>query len=210
VSLFSLRKSECMDLIKPVVLASKSPRRATLLQQIGIQPIIVAVDIEEVFDEEESPARNALRLSMRKARSVEPEVENGIIIGADTIVVLDGQMLGKPLDKSDAHRMLRMLSGRTHDVITAFALVDRPSGKWTAAYEETRVTFRSLPDEEIWEYIESGSPMDKAGAYGIQDDYGAVFVTRIEGCWYNVVGFPLAKFYTTLQEFQHHLIHHLD
>ncbi len=101
--------------------------------------------------------------------------------------------------------MLRLLSGRTHTVHTAFALVDRPSDLSEVGVESTRVTFRDLPDPEIEEYVRGGSPMDKAGAYGIQDDYGAVFVSRIEGCYYTVVGFPLSLFYTTLSDFQHRL-----
>jgi septum formation protein len=98
--------------------------------------------------------------------------------------------------------MLRLLSGRTHSVFTAFALVDRPSDKALSDVEETLVTFRELPEEEVDDYVDGGSPMDKAGAYGIQDDYGAVFVTRIEGCFYNVVGLPLSRFYTALRRFQ--------
>jgi septum formation protein len=196
-----------MHLLKPLILASKSPRRISLLRQIGIQPTVIAADVGEDFRSDETPVENAIRLSLKKARAIESNVQEGIIIGADTIVVLDGRLLGKPENETDAHRMLRLLSGKTHSVITAFALVDMPTRRWTADYEETRVTFRELPDEEIAEYIRGGSPMDKAGAYGIQDDYGAVFVTRIEGCFYNVVGFPLAKFYAVLQRFQTQLNH---
>lgn len=196
-----------MHLIKPLVLASQSPRRISLLRQIGIQPMVIAADVEEDFRSDETPIETALRLSLKKVRAVEGNVKEGIIVGADTIVVLDGQLLGKPEDEHDAHRMLRLLSGKTHSVITGFALLDMPTRTWATDYEETRVTFRELPDEEIAEYISGGSPMDKAGAYGIQDDYGAVFVTRIEGCFYNVVGFPLAKFYSRLQHFQRQLNH---
>lgn len=191
-----------MHLLKPLILASKSPRRMSLLRQIGIEPTVIVADVEEDFRRDETPVENAIRLSLKKAQAVEEHVQEGIIIGADTIVVLDGQLLGKPEDEADAHRMLRLLSGKTHSVITGFALVDMPTRRWTTDYEETRVTFRELPDEEIAEYVRGGSPMDKAGAYGIQDDYGAVFVTRIEGCFYNVVGFPLAKFYARLRLFQ--------
>ncbi len=196
-----------MHLIKPLVLASKSPRRISLLRQIGIQPMVITADVEEDFSNDETPIENALRLSLKKAQAVEEKVKEGIIVGADTIVVLGEQLLGKPESEDDAHRMLRLLSGKTHNVITGFALLDVPTRKRATAYEETRVTFRELPDDEIAEYISSGAPMDKAGAYGIQDDYGAVFVTRIEGCFYNVVGFPLAKFYSTLQKFQTQLNH---
>lgn len=194
-----------MQLIKPLILASRSPRRLSLLRQIGIEPVVMDAQVPEEFDPTQSPVENALRLSYAKARAVELKVPEGIIIGADTIVVLDHQLLAKPQDEDDAFRMLQLLSGKTHVVITGFTLMDRPSGMYVCAHEETRVTFRELPEEEIREYIATGSPMDKAGAYGIQDDYGAVFVTRIEGCFYNVVGFPLARFYSTLADFQRHL-----
>lgn len=110
--------------------------------------------------------------------------------------------MGKPADRADAIRMLETLSGRTHVVVTGFALVDRPSDRWVSDAEATQVTFRPLTRAEIEQYVDSGSPMDKAGAYGIQDDYSAVFVSRVEGCFYNVVGLPLSKLYTALEEFQ--------
>jgi septum formation protein len=110
-------------------------------------------------------------------------------------------MLGKPGSPEEAIHMLGELSGRTHTVHTGIALVDSPTGKWMAEVEETRVTFRALPHEEIEEYVRGGSPLDKAGAYGIQDDYGAVFVRRIEGCYYNVVGLPLARLHDMLGVF---------
>jgi len=159
-------------------------------------------DIPEVFDPSRTPEENAAALALQKALCVAGKVPDGVIIGADTIVVLEGKMLGKPDGPQDAVRMLSLLSGRTHTVVTGFALVDRPSGRQTAGAERTEVTFRSLPLREIEEYVAGGSPLDKAGAYGIQDDYGAVFVTRIEGCFYNVVGLPLSRIHSALQEFQ--------
>ena len=194
-----------MQLIKPLILASRSPRRIALLRQIGFDPEVVPCDVEETFDHHLSPDDNAIRLALDKARCTARTRENALVIGADTIVVLNGTLLGKPADAADAHRMLRLLSGKTHTVHTAFALVDRPSDLAEVGVESTRVTFRELPDAEIEEYVRGGSPMDKAGAYGIQDDYGAVFVSRIEGCYYTVVGFPLSRFYITLSDFQHRL-----
>ena len=191
-----------MRLTKPLVLASRSPRRISLLKQIGMVAEIVPCDIDEEFDAGSTPADNASRLALLKARTVAGNIHDATVVGADTIVAIDGQMLGKPVDTDDARRMLRLLSDRTHTVYTGIALVDRPSDRFITDVEETRVTFRSLPEDEIAEYVAGGSPMDKAGAYGIQDDYGAVFVTRIEGCFYNVVGFPLSMFYTHLKEFQ--------
>jgi septum formation protein len=195
-----------MRLLKPIVLASKSPRRVALLRQIGIQPIVAPSHIAETFDTHRSANENAVALALSKAREVAPQFSDAIIVGADTIVVVDGEFIAKPDDEADAKRMLRLLSGRTHTVVTGFALVDRVSGECLADAESTDVTFRHLPNEEIDEYVAGGSPMDKAGAYGIQDDYAAVFVTRIEGCYYNVMGFPLAKFYMALQKFQTHLM----
>ncbi|MEW6511523.1 MAG: Maf family protein [Bacteroidota bacterium] len=192
-----------MVLHKTLILASRSPRRVQLLRQIGLSVRVIACDVPEEFDPLRSPEENAETLALQKARCIAPLVDEGIILGADTIVVLDGRMLAKPADARDAVRMLTMLSGRTHTVVTGIALVDRPSERSATASETTRVTFRKIPQSEIEEYVAGGSPLDKAGAYGIQDDYGAVFVTRIEGCFYNVVGLPLARLYATLQEFQH-------
>lgn len=195
-----LRLSVSMKLSRPLILASRSPRRIVLLRQIGFDPAVVPCDIPEDFDSLLDPSRNAQILALQKARCIAEGVKDGFIIGADTIVVIDGVMLGKPVDAADARRMLSLLSGRTHTVLTAFAIVERPSDRFVVEVESTLVTFRELPAAEIREYIDGGSPLDKAGAYGIQDDYGAVFVTRIEGCFYNVVGLPLARLYTRLRE----------
>jgi septum formation protein len=189
-----------MHLSKPFILASRSPRRNLLLRQIGLEPVIQSCDVPEEVDPCYSPSENAAVLAHRKAECVAARHDNALVLGADTIVAIDGTMLGKPMDAADAIRMLKMLGGRTHTVVTGFALIDRPSGRSLCGAEETRVTFRELPEEEIAEYVAGGSPMDKAGAYGIQDDYGAVFVTRVEGCYYNVVGLPLARVYAALRE----------
>jgi septum formation protein len=194
-----------MRLTKPLILASRSPRRVALLRQIGFAPQVVPSNVAEEFDERATPVENAVRLAQAKATEVGRGVENALIVGADTIVVLDGEYLGKPDDAGDAVRMLERLSGRTHVVVTGVAVLDRPSNRSVSGYEETRVTFRTLPREEIDSYVAQGTPMDKAGAYGIQDDYGAVFVSRIVGCYYNVVGLPLSKFYSMLQDFSSQL-----
>jgi septum formation protein len=190
-----------MDPRTNLILASRSPRRIQLLRQIGMNPTVMPCDIPEPFDASRTPQENAASLALQKAVCVAEKVGDGIIIGADTIVILDGEMLGKPENPADAVRMLGLLSGRTHSVVTGFAIVERPSGRHVTGTERTEVTFRDLPPEEIEEYVRGGSPLDKAGAYGIQDDYGAVFVTRIEGCFYNVVGLPLSKLHTALQDF---------
>lgn len=154
-----------------------------------------------------SPADHVLVLSKHKADAVRSKVRDGLIIGADTIVVCKGKILGKPKDKKDAATMLSLLSGRTHEVYTGFTILDAKSGRSISDYEVTKVTFRKLSRKEISAYVASESPMDKAGAYGIQDDYGAVFVERVEGCFYNVVGFPLTKFYIAMQKFGYRGVH---
>jgi septum formation protein len=186
---------------KRLILASKSPRRIALLKQIGLEFDIIPSSTDESFDLSLTPEANARRLALEKATNVGAQIDEGIVIGADTIVLLDGELLAKPIDAKDAIRMLQKLSGRTHIVITGFALLDRPGNRSVSDAEMTRVTFRSLSPEEIERYVAGGSPFDKAGGYGIQDDYGAVFVSRIEGCFYNVVGFPLSKFHETLGKF---------
>ena len=186
-----------MKLTKRLILASRSPRRVTLLNQIGLNAEVIPAEVSEELDVQLSPTENARTLAIRKAEHVARRIERAIVVGADTIVAIDGQMLGKPVDRGDAIRMLNMLSGRTHVVHTGFALVGRPSNQKISGVESTSVTFRTLPLDEIEEYVHGGSP--------IQDDYGAVFVRRIEGCFYNVVGFPLSRFYESLQRFQEQL-----
>jgi len=194
-----------MLLKKKLVLASGSPRRQHLLRQIGWPFEVRESGIDEGSESAGDPIRHVSGLSERKAQAVGESFKNAIIIGADTIVRIDGGILGKPADRADATRMLRMLGGRTHEVYTGVTLIDRPSGRRATAVEVTRVTFRPLEEDEIRDYVSSGSPMDKAGAYGIQDDMGAVFVERIDGCFYNVVGLPLSRLYVTLREFQKQL-----
>jgi septum formation protein len=190
---------------KKLILASRSPRRQHLLRQIGIRFEVRESNIEEVFDSSKSMEENVRTIALQKAMAVASTIDNAIVVGADTIVVLKKRIFGKPKNKKDALKMLTLLSGRTHNVYTGFALVDRPSNASISAVEVTKVKFRTLSNHEIQEYIHSGSPMDKAGAYGIQDDYGAVFVEKIDGCFYNVVGLPLTRFYTTIRKFQQQL-----
>jgi septum formation protein len=189
-----------IDLPKPLILASKSPRRAQLLRQAGFEFEVIVSDIPEPIDPDGKPDQHVLDLALAKARHVASRVEYGFVLGADTIVVLDDQILGKPSSEKEAFDMLRKLSGKTHTVYTGFALIDCPGGQVLRDYETTRVTFRHLEDEEIRRYIELDHPFDKAGSYGIQDR-SALFVTRIEGCYYNVVGFPLTRFYLRLKQF---------
>lgn len=182
----------------PVFLASKSPRRRKLLKQLNIKFKSFSVEMDEKIHPNEKPSNTVLRLSKEKLELAKLKVKKGIVITADTIVVLNKTVLGKPKNKKDAFRILKLLSGKTHVVYTGYSLFNFSNNKTISEYEKTEVTFRDLNDEEIKEYINSGSPMDKAGAYGIQDDFGAVFINKINGCYYNVVGLPLAKFYHAL------------
>ena len=182
----------------PIFLASKSPRRRKLLKQLNLKFKSFSVDMDEKIHKNELPNKAVLRLSKEKLDLAKLKVKSGIIITADTIVVLNKTILGKPINKKDAFRILKLLSGNTHIVYTGYSIFNFSNGKTISEYEKTEVTFRELTDDEIKEYINGGSPMDKAGAYGIQDDFGAVFIKKINGCYYNVVGLPLAKFYHAL------------
>jgi len=185
---------------KPIILASASPRRAEILQKIGLKFAVQPSAVDENISTSLPPAEYAVELAKRKARAIAGTVVSGIVIGADTIVVLGKEILGKPASETEARDMLQNLSGKTHRVFTGFAVIDRPSNRETAGVEMTEVTFRELATAEIAAYVRSGGAMDKAGAYGIQD-MSAVFCERLNGCFYNVVGFPLTKFYLTLRAF---------
>jgi septum formation protein len=185
---------------KPVILASASPRRAEILRKIGITFTVQPSAVDENIILALPPAEYAVELAKRKAQAVAAKIPHGIVIGADTIVVLEKKILGKPISEADACAMLRSLSGKTHRVFTGFAIFDRPSNRETAGVEMTDVTFRELEEAEIAAYVRSGGALDKAGAYGIQD-LSAVFCERLNGCFYNVVGFPLPKFYLALRAF---------
>lgn len=186
-----------MKLKKPFVLASASPRRRRLLERIGMQFDVDVSDIHEHIPGAARPAEVVEHLALRKARDVAARHPDALTLGADTIVVLDGEILGKPSDAVEAAQMLRRLSNNAHVVFTGIALVS--SDHTVTAHETTRVTFTDMTDAEIDAYVASGSPMDKAGGYGIQDDRGALFVRRIDGDYYNVVGLPLQLFYRMMK-----------
>jgi septum formation protein len=191
-----------------LILASASPRRRELLAQVGYQFQVRPAHIPEDPREGENPIAYVTRLAREKAEAVfrevtaekqdaDPGKTNSIaVLGADTTVTIDSQILGKPEDAADAARILRLLSGRTHRVITGVALVT-PIGVEVAA-EATAVRFLTLSEQEIAAYIAGGEPMDKAGAYGIQG-YAARWIPRIEGCYFNVMGLPLSLVCTLLE-----------
>ena len=198
-----LNIAKLINLDKPLILASQSPRRQNLLRELGFQFEIMPADInEDDFTDGIDPVDHVKDLSLKKAEFISEKIkEPSIVLGSDTIVVLNNIILNKPTDKKDAIRMLNLLSGNTHIVYSGIALVDTNSKKNKVAVQKTFVTFRGLTGDEIEAYVETGSPLDKAGAYGIQDDFGAVFVSHIEGCYYNIVGLPLELLYSTLKEF---------
>ncbi len=185
-----------MDLI----LASASPRRAELLRQIGLDFQVVPSTFEEETLPEADPAQLVMELALNKAKRVAESTSAGLVIGADTVVFLGGRILGKPSGMDEAVRMLKQLSGQTHQVFTGVALVEVPGGKIRVDYEMTRVKFRSLCMSEIEAYVSTKEPLDKAGAYGIQGK-GAVLVEAVHGCYFNVVGLPIAKLVMMLQDF---------
>jgi len=184
----------------PVFLASKSPRRKKMLEMMGIDFGILSIDMHEEIIETQSPESNVRRIASDKCNLALNQIENGIVITADTIVVVDNKIIGKPFDKIDAEKILRILSGRSHYVFTGFSIASKTNNKRITDCVKTKVTFKELSTKEINDYIDTGSPMDKAGAYGIQDDFGAVFVEKINGCYYNVIGLPVSKIYQALNK----------
>lgn len=200
----NVRLNSLLRLPYPLVLASQSPRRSALLKHVGFEFTTVVPDVDEsAVPTDGEPAVYVERLALLKAQRGASLIDHdAIVIGSDTTVVLDGAVLNKPVDAQDARRMLRLLSGRTHTVYTGLALATRCAApRSVCASRATDVTFRELSDDEISAYVATGSPLDKAGAYGIQDDFGAVFVSSVHGCYYTIVGLPLELLYTTLRSF---------
>jgi len=185
---------------KPVILASNSPRRKELLRQIGVAFLSDPADVDERVLPGETPEGYAVRVALDKARVAAARAGTGIVIAADTIVVRGGTVLGKPVDAADAVRMLSMLAGGMHEVMTGVAVMDATTGKLLTRVAVTRVWFRSLTPEEVAAYVSTNEPLDKAGAYGIQEK-GALLVEKIEGCYFNVVGLPLSILREMLKEF---------
>lgn len=180
-----------------VILASASPRRRELLDLVGIAHEVQPADIDETYQAGEEAAPHAERLAREKGEAIAALHPHAVVIAADTIVVIDGLVLGKPRDEADAARMLSMLGGQTHVVLTAVAVCYK--GRTRSGVESVRVTFRMLDKERIGAYIATAEPMDKAGAYGIQG-FGATLVERVDGDYFAVMGLPLARMVDLLQE----------
>lgn len=186
--------------MKKFVLASGSPRRKELLGRFISDFEIITDNSEEIVIQGELPQDTVRRLAMQKAYNVKEKVESpSIILAADTVVSIDNKILGKPCNKEEAFLMLEKLSGKYHQVYTGFAVIDIETENEISDFECTKVKFRELTKDEILAYIESGEPMDKAGAYGIQE-LGALFIEGIEGDYFNVVGLPLCKLGKILKE----------
>ncbi len=184
-----------MDLI----LASGSPRRQELLRQIGLTDFTVhPADVDERIAPGMTPAQAVVALATQKAQAVAADFPDDLVLAADTVVALDGAILGKPKSEAHAAEMLQRLSGRSHRVYTGFALAQ--GGRMETGYEETAVHFRPLAPEEIAAYVATGEPMDKAGGYGIQG-LGAVFITGIDGDYFNVMGLPVCRVAQALSGF---------
>ncbi len=187
-----------------IVLASKSPRRQELLGRLGLDFTVMTEDIDETMDPALPLEREILRVSIAKARAVQDRTKpDDLIISADTVVCVDGRRLGKPADAEDAKRMLRMLSGRAHTVVSGLCVLR--GGRCETEAVSTQIHFRPLSAREIDAYVASGEPMDKAGAYGIQG-LAAIFVDKLDGDYYNVMGLPLCALAELLKRFGIHVL----
>jgi len=186
----------------PIYLASASPRRRELMEQLGLKFTVVISNIDESarLGEDMPPGRLVEELSLRKATQVAREIERGLVVGSDTVVVWRGRILGKPGDRQDALEMLKWLQGNDHMVYSGLAVLNAETGETHVSHEKTRVFFRAAGMDELERYVDSGEPSDKAGAYAIQG-LGSVFVQGIEGCYFNVVGLPLARLAGVLKSF---------
>jgi len=190
---------------REIILASSSPRRAELLEQIGLRFRIFCSDVDETPPPGLNPSQLVELLAERKAAGIAGQLGEGIVLGADTVVVWQGQLLGKPLHEEEAVRMLSKLQGSAHEVYTGLALIEAGSGRRLVDHEKTVVYFRSLGENEIRRYAATGEPLDKAGAYAVQG-LAAIFIHRLEGCYSNVVGLPLSRLALMLREFGYEVL----
>jgi septum formation protein len=188
-----------------LILASASPRRAEILRNAGFTFEVQPAHVDETLLPGEPAEAYVRRVATAKAaaaaKSLEANASRAVVIGADTVVVVDGRILGKPADAGHARRMLRLLSGRDHDVLTGLSFLTMPAGAETVHVESTRVSFLPLSDEDIEDYLLTGEPFDKAGAYGIQG-IGGRFISRVQGCYFNVMGLPISRVWSILMRME--------
>ncbi|MBP1930404.1 Maf family protein [Ammoniphilus resinae] len=185
---------------RPLILASSSPRRQEILRNLGLDFSVKVSGVDESFSDGLKPAEIVELLAERKVASVSEEVSDGLVIGSDTIVVLNNQILGKPINLEDAFRMLMSLQGSTHSVFSGLTVMDVRTGRKLTGHVETKVTMRGLSESTIKKYIATGEPSDKAGAYAIQG-FGAIFIEKIEGDYFSVVGLPIRLLADFLNDF---------
>lgn len=186
--------------MKQIILASKSPRRKALLRQISLSFKVDVSNIDESRFFNLPPEKMVKKLSLEKAKVVALRYKNAIIIAADTTVVLENEIIGKPKDRKDAIKMLKKLSGKTHSVITGFTVYDSKSKKAITKTIESKVKFKKMTDKEVKDYVKTREPLDKAGGYGVQEK-AALFIEKIEGDYFNVVGLPIFSLCQTLKKF---------
>ncbi|WAM30662.1 Maf family protein [Caldicellulosiruptor naganoensis] len=195
--------------MKKVILASSSPRRIELLKQFGIKFEIIPSNVDEVISHDLTPEENVKNLAKKKGEEVLKRLgetaKDSLIISADTVVFIEGTILGKPSDEKQAFYMLKKISGKRHTVYTGVCVIDASKNHILADFEKSYVYIKQMSDEEILRYIQTGEPFDKAGAYAIQG-FGSLIVEKIEGCFYNVVGLPLYKLNTMLQKLGYDLM----
>ena len=182
-----------------IILASKSPRRREILENTKVRFSIKESQIDEIIKADESPKETVMRLAYEKALDVANNNKESLVIGADTIVVINNKILGKPKNEKEAYEMIKLLSGKTHYVITGFALINLSLDKKVIDCEVSQVTFKELSDECIKDYINTKESLDKAGAYGIQG-YGGLLVKNIQGDYFNIVGLPISKISDCLKD----------
>ncbi len=186
--------------MKTIILASASPRRRELLEKIGLRFEVEPSNYEEDVHSGLEPHELAQKISLEKAEAVASKHKNAVVIAADTFIVFDGKILGKPHTEKEARKMLETISGKSHSVITGFSIIDTTTSKTLSKSVETKVYIRKLTSAEVDAYVKSKEPLDKAGAYAIQG-LGAVFVEKIEGDYFNVIGLPLSALTEALKDF---------
>jgi septum formation protein len=184
--------------MQKIILASQSPRRKKILEQVGLNFDVVVSDFDETKIRFKTPQEMVERLSLEKARIIAKKHPNTIIIGADTTVIFKSEIIGKPKSKADAFRILRLLSGNTHEIVTGFTVIK--GSKSITKHVVSKVKFKKLTEDEIEAYVATGEPMDKAGGYGIQER-GGLFMENITGDYFNVVGLPIFAVAKALKEF---------
>jgi septum formation protein len=182
-----------------ITLASKSPRRKQILTEAGFDVEVKIKEVEEVYPEDLDPYKIPVYLAELKAQAFRNEITDELVVTSDTIVILDGTVLGKPQDEKDAFQMLKALSGRKHDVVTGVCIFQKAHSRTFS--ELTEVYFKDLSDVEISYYVDNFKPLDKAGSYGIQEWIGMIGVEKIVGSYFNVMGFPINRFYSELRAF---------